>query len=721
MKCRGKHVVAMLCLGLMLLPGRPGYAAEKGAGLAAGDFLNIIPDPRAAALGGGSVALIANTPLSAVSNPASLCGITRPWVSFSYITLIEDVNYNYGSFAVPTAIGTLGGSLGYLSYGTIDGYNNDLTPKNITASHDLAAVFSYSLPIRTSVPLTEEHGAVGLNIKFLQNKLVDYSVEAIAADFGAIYRIPFVEGLNVGATYRNFGSNLKFVNNSNPLPVTLDLGMSYSNPAVKNIGITFDYHQPEKGPSYYSCGLSASPFYSVDLRAGWVENADSPFTGFRAGIGLDFGDVNVNYSFTPARYFSPLHHIAVNVAVGEIKQLGAANDYYLEQHFHKACEYYYRKDYIEARQRFEEILSLYPTHHSSQKFLEKIAVGIDKMEQKKADDIRKLLAKGDVATVQRDYLTASACYNKILAIEPDQEEARVGLDQVAQLVAQVKLEKTKQRNREYIERLWKSGLKLYQKGDFVKSKDQFNTILEIDPENEGAKKYVVEIDNQLTKIAASQIDSLYSNACALYRRERYEEAVKYFEAVTLAAPHRLDAQDFAVQCQVKIRERKEKARADEIARQQGEMKGEMSSVFEKGLKAYEKGAFEEALKQFTKSAELADKYYFKEYADNSQNYLNMIKIALSEQHYKTGFEYFRRNRTEAAAREYRKALQYNPENTSARVELDRIGQDLAQHYYQEGMACFSRGENEKAREMFQESLTYQPDKAESLRALERLR
>ncbi|HEX3008339.1 MAG TPA: tetratricopeptide repeat protein, partial [Bacteroidales bacterium] len=102
-------------------------------------------------------------------------------------------------------------------------------------------------------------------------------------------------------------------------------------------------------------------------------------------------------------------------------------------------------------------------------------------------------------------------------------------------------------------------------------------------------------------------------------------------------------------------------------------------------------------------------------------YISTLKRSLSEKHYKTGFNHYRNNNFEAAFAEYRRAIDYNPENTSAQVELDRVGKDLAQKYFEQGMSYFSRSEMDKAREMFKKSLSYQPDKPESLRALERIR
>lgn len=724
---RYRKILILLCLCIVYSSGYHCHASSN-AGLDAGGFLNICPDPRSEAMGGGSLAEQAANPLAAVNNPASLYGLTRPWASFSSISLFEDVNYNVASIAVPTSMGVVGGSLGYLSYGAIEGYTNDFSQVDIPESHDTVVVMSYAMPFRTTAPpLVQEHGALGLNVKFLQTKLSAYPVETVAIDIGGIYHFPFVEGLDIGAAYRNFGSNIKFVKNANPLPSSLDIGFNYRSPflenisTLKNVSLNMDFCNPDNGSPYFSAGISVAPLYVVNLRMGWLNNPDSLFSGFRAGVGLDLGDVTVDYAFTPSKYFTALHHIGLNVAIGNILNMDKASDYYLEQHFRQACEYYYRKDYIEARQRFDEILLLYPAHHASQKYLEKIAVGIDKMRQKKEEDIRGLLAQAQDAVTKWDFVTANSCYNKILVVEPDNEEAHNGMDKLAGLIAQIKLEQTKQKNREEILRLWQDGTQLYKKGDLVVAKDQFEDILAIDSENEDAKKCIADIDNQLTRVAASQIDELYKIASGLYRKEKYDEAVKYFEAVALAAPHRTDVQDFVEKCREQMKEHQENERAKLAARQQAEMKGEMSSIFQKGLNAYEHGEFEESLKYFTRSQELAEKFQFKEYEYNSQNYLGMIKGELSQQHYKAGFEHFRKNRPEAAAREYRKALQYNPDNTSAKVELDRISKDLAQQYYEQGMVNFGRAESDKAREMFQESLTYQPDKAEAQRALERLK
>jgi len=66
-------------------------------------------------------------------------------------------------------------------------------------------------------------------------------------------------------------------------------------------------------------------------------------------------------------------------------------------------------------------------------------------------------------------------------------------------------------------------------------------------------------------------------------------------------------------------------------------------------------------------------------------------------------------------------LNYNPDNLTARVEMEKINKELGQKYYEKGMSYFSRGEMGKARDAFRKALEYEPDKPEALRALDRIK
>jgi tetratricopeptide (TPR) repeat protein len=227
--------------------------------------------------------------------------------------------------------------------------------------------------------------------------------------------------------------------------------------------------------------------------------------------------------------------------------------------------YYYRSDYIEARRELEDILSAYPDHAPSHKYLEKIMAALEEKDRIKERQNDALLQKAQTAFEKKNYIAASKLYNKVLYSDPYNSEAKAGLDKVRRVVADVKQEETVKKNLDLIKATWKKASQLYRKGDLVRSKEEFKNILVLDPENLEAKKRVLEIDEQLTRIAAGQANELYSRGLELYRKGQYAESIKYFEAVTLAAPNRLDSLDMIKRAQQNMNDIDAKGKAEKLA------------------------------------------------------------------------------------------------------------------------------------------------------------
>ncbi|MFN3967168.1 MAG: tetratricopeptide repeat protein, partial [Endomicrobiia bacterium] len=320
-----------------------------------------------------------------------------------------------------------------------------------------------------------------------------------------------------------------------------------------------------------------------------------------------------------------------------------------------------------------------------------------------------------------DYLSSKRIYDKILLIEPNNTDAQEGLEKLKQELAKIKQERINQQQAKVINKFWKDGVILYKKGDFVRAKDKFNEILKIDPNHEPTKKYLTDIDTQISQLNAQQINDLYLRAVALFKDKKYLEASKYFEAVTISAPHRLDAQEYLQKCKQAIQEEEERKKQEELARLQEKHKKEMEEIFNDALKLYEKQDYIKALDVFTKSKEMAERCQFSEYLEKSNNYIETIKMELSEQYYKKGYQLYQQNRIEEAYTEYSKALEYAPNNVTVEGELNRLREQLAQKYYEIGISYYTKGELEKAKEYFRKSLNYMPNKEETLRALERIK
>ncbi|MBN1622160.1 MAG: PorV/PorQ family protein [Endomicrobiales bacterium] len=715
-----KLIVFSIILGFLLIYLYPN-ANAAASGVTAAEFLKINPDPSTVAMGEGAVGLVNDSPSIAYNNPAGLIGVTRPRVSLSYVLFLEGLRYHYTSFAIPFSYGTIGTSIYYLTYGEFEGKDADFNPIANPTCNDMAFQLTYAIPIRTSVPIKKDHGSVGLNLKFIRSKLADYSAEAIAIDLGGIYHLPFVEGLSMGMAYKNLGSGLKFVKETGQLPTTLSLGFNYKNPEMKNLETVLDINSPSKGPSSYSVGFEFSPMYLIKLRAGWKQMENAVTAGIRAGLGINYKDFKFDYAFSPVEYFSPVHHISITLSVGKIFNSLEAYDYYLQEHFKIGVDFYNEGDYIRAREKFKEILESYPDHDASKKYILRIDSNIEREKQKREEKVDKILRKADSAYARKDYISAKKYYAYIIKSDPSHLQAKEGLQNVQNMLKEVLLEKVRIQNSEKIKKIWKIAMEYYRRGELVNAKEKLEEILRIDAEHIESKKLIVAVDNKLKKAAAAETNKMYTQAIELYKEEKYELAMKYFEAVLLAAPHRIDAMDFAERCKEKVREREEQERKSKLAQQQESMKSDLLGDYNKALRYYEKGKFPQALHYFIKSKKTAKKYEFSDYLTDINSYISMSKIALAEQYYKEGFACYQKNRFEEAAEKYGQALRYDPENASAKVEYKRLSDELSKRYYEKGMTYFTEGDLEKAKEYFKKSLSYNPKMKESQRALERIR
>ncbi|MBN1822691.1 MAG: PorV/PorQ family protein [Endomicrobiales bacterium] len=683
--------------------------------------MNINPDVRASGMDDACVAEANNLPVSAFTNPARINGVDRVMVSITRLSLPLDVMYNYVSFGMPAMYGNLGISVAYLDYGDIVGYDTLTSRTQIEPCSDTMVMFSYGFPIKKTIPTKVEYAALGANIKFLHSALSYYASEAFAVDLGGIWHVPWVENLDAGLAIKNFGSDMRFISESVALPLTYSLGAVYRMPEHKKLKLVCDISSPKGGYFNYSLGASFVPVYFLNLRVGYRQIPNSLASGVRAGFGVEAGDFALDYAFTPFDSFNALHSIGIHLAFGNITGVESASQYYLRKHFNKAVEYYNDRDYIEARQQFEEILSVYPDHADSRAYLEDIMSKLDRDDLARMKKINFYLDKAREAAEMQDYVTAKRYYNFVLTMSPDNEQARIGIEAIWKNLQQVERQVYLLENRAQIEELWKEGTFYFQKGDVVSARGYFTQILEIDPTNEDAKNMIVECDNQLSKIAAGQVNDLYDKGISFYKRGMFREAVKYFDAVVLASPGRYDAKEYAAKCRQYMAEEEERQRTEQLIREQGLVQNEMDSTYDKALSYYEKGNFEMALEYFEKSKRLAERYRFEQYHQSISNYIENSKMLLSEKHFRKGQEYQRKEDYDKSAEEYRRALEYNPGNASARIEYEKMSGDLAQKYYEMGMNHFARSEMEEAREYLIKCLQFDPTRTEAQKVLDRIK
>jgi tetratricopeptide (TPR) repeat protein len=682
----------------------------------------LIVDPQSEGVGENILAF-PDAPGAMLANPGASAMIYQSKLSLMEVSLPQNVKYRQFAIQFPTEYGNFGGCLAFLNYGDDVFFGPGGASLASTDSGDITAVFNYALPLRHEIPYPEEYARLGVNLKYLRSTVGDYTDSGVAADIGASYRIPFIKHVTAGLVYRNMGTSLEFADGAVPLISEIEAGFRYDIPALADTALFVGAgRNVTDNLSTLSAGLAISPLYPFTFRAGWKDTGSAAGSGFRGGVGIDLGTIGLQYAFAPyARGSETVHFAGIEIAFGRISDEKRAYNHFLRHYFLQAKDKYERKDYLGARQQLEDILSIYPDDELSKEYLEKIGQALDDIEQQKEIEVSRWLRRATVAISGKDYLRARKSYESALILDPENTMALDGLDQVTQLIEEMHKKTVRKDNTDTIKTMFEEAVGYYQHGEYVTAKEKFESLLTVDPENEMVKKYINEIEVQLAKVTAIQINNLFVKGMDLYNKADYREAMKYFSAVAIASPDRIDAQDYLAKCQNILKEEEEKLNSEEEAQRREKIKDEVSLSFEQAHKLYENGNYEEALKAFARSREIAARYDYEHYVEESRNYIVQSKNAISDKHYKIGFEYAQKNKIESAAYEYRKALEYNSENTLARSGLDEISSKLAQDYYEQGMYCFSKGDTVKAKEYFKKSLYYKPDKIESLRAIERIR
>lgn len=713
------------CAAALILALQAGIACA-GAGRNSAAFLQITADPRSAVMG-DSIVYAPDSPAVMLSNPAALTSIYQAKLSLTNMPLGAGIDYGFAGVVLPRRTYSVGLAASYVSYGSIQSYDASGASLGSVSPRDLLLVLSGAVPLRHDHPMPEEFASVGANVKLVQSSLADHTADALAADVGALFRIPGSDRFSGSIAVKNIGGSLRHVRAADPLPTTAAIGAKYSRPSLRGLVMTADLSQTlEEGILGFGAGISCTPVYPVTVRAGWKYAQDNQFAGLRAGLGFDFNDFSVHYAVISSKEFSIVHQLGLDLAFGPIVRPDVAYNHYLTYHFEVARDKYRRKDYLAARQELEEILSLYPDHGPSKEYLIKIGQALDEIDKQRMVGISRWLSRARTAIERNNLIQARRYYKFVVGVDPSNEEATEGLAAIDTQVTWLRRQQELRKNKDEIDRLWDESVAYYRTGNYVEAKNGFNKYLELNPTNREAVRYLGQINAQLQQITTLQTNDMFAKGVALFEEGNYRDAVRYFNAVAIALPTRTDAQQYlersnailAAQnlqtAQAQQDQNREKARDTAVA--------QINADFDRAVILYRGGDYDAALKAFTSVRDAATRQPdMEKVVTGTKNYIMLIREQYAEKEYKAGSARERSGDLEGAVTSFRAALNYNPGHAAARQDVARLSDLLAQQFYEKGMNAYTSGDAETAKASFKKSLSYKPDKAESLRALERIK
>jgi hypothetical protein len=280
-------------LSVIVLATSAGYCASQGTSGA--QFLEIVASPRAAALGSAFTAF-ADDVNSIAFNPAGLAFLKKNEIALVQNNWIQDISNQYLAFAVPTSAGTFGLNVEYLSISNIVRRDNTGAADGTTfGSSNMSASLAYALCLG-------ENFSFGLNIKSISETIDTSNASGVAGDFGLIYKAS--SKVNIGASVLNVGSNIKFIDEADPLPTTVKAGFMYA--PVDSLKIGVDASMPNDADANYGAGieysLKAGEKLVFPIRVGYRSGneTDDQLSGFSAGCGVMFNNVlGIDFAWVP--------------------------------------------------------------------------------------------------------------------------------------------------------------------------------------------------------------------------------------------------------------------------------------------------------------------------------------------------------------------------------------------------------------------------------------
>jgi len=351
----------------------------KSPGSTSMNFLKVGVGPRQIGMAEAATA-IAEDVNASYYNPAGLGKMVSQQASFMYNLWIEEIYSQHASYAHPLAIGTFGLSLNYLSMEKIQGYDADANPLDKISVYDLSVIVSYGRDLsRCKIPgmfHLPKGLYAGLNIKFLQEKLANEKASAWATDIGTIYDTP-LKGLSLGACLQNLGTEVKFIQEGYPLPLTLKLGIGFTkNMMGQPLTLAVDYNVPNDDKESFSLGGEYWVRNVLGLRAGY-KNGQALGNGLCLGVGLKISFVELSYAFLGLGYLGNTHRMGLTIKLGK-----EARKILAERAYKKGTKYYAQERYSEAILQFSKVLEYEPDNKNALRMMKKTQDRIKNMQKK---------------------------------------------------------------------------------------------------------------------------------------------------------------------------------------------------------------------------------------------------------------------------------------------------------------------------------------------------
>lgn len=197
-------LLVVLVTSVAAVLAQPGVRTVAKTGTTVAPFLAIPVGARAIAMGGAFVGTVDDA-TSLYWNPSGLARLPHYEAMFTHTAWLADMNFNYAALAVPLGdFGSVGVSFTSLSMDDME----VRTVERPEGTGELFSAGSFAIGLHYARNLSDRF-SIGFTAKFISEQIWDMRASAFALDVGTLFTANFLNGLRIGASITNFGTDMK--------------------------------------------------------------------------------------------------------------------------------------------------------------------------------------------------------------------------------------------------------------------------------------------------------------------------------------------------------------------------------------------------------------------------------------------------------------------------------------------------------------------------------
>jgi len=297
---------------IVLLPALATAQYER-PGSADAQFLKIGVSARGSAMGNAFIAIVDGAE-AAYYNPAALAWLNGTGVAFTHTKWFAGINHDFISLAHTF------GRKGTFALAATALYTDEMkvrTPLQPDGTGETFYANNYRASLCYSLFFTDRV-TFGGTINYIRMSLYSgFAADAISMDIATLYVTHFRD-FRFGMKISNFGSEVKFVNESYPLPTnfTFGLAMNAVQSGEQKLLVSFSAIKPNDGRPLGQLGSEWSYRDLVFLRAGTQLNHEVETFAFGGGLKMSMRAYrfNLDYAYNDYSLLGGAHRFALGLS-----------------------------------------------------------------------------------------------------------------------------------------------------------------------------------------------------------------------------------------------------------------------------------------------------------------------------------------------------------------------------------------------------------------------